>query len=118
MRFLAHTHNREWLIIFDNADNPKLPLTNYIPECDHGTAIITSRNISLAKLAPTSHWHLRGMDEQDSIHVLLKSAEREGAANGAESDAVTELSRLLGGLPLALVHVGSYCDTMKITFSA
>jgi hypothetical protein len=77
LRLLAHPDNRDWLVIFDNADDPKFPLTTYIPECDHGTAIITSRNIPLAKLAPTSHWHLHGMSEQDSVQVLLKSAERE-----------------------------------------
>jgi tetratricopeptide (TPR) repeat protein len=117
LRFLAHPDNRDWLVIFDNADDPDLPLTTYIPECDHGMTVITGRNTALSKLAPGSHWHLQGMSESDSIQVLLKAAQREGAPNEAESNAVTELSRLLGGLPLALVHAGNYCDTTKITFS-
>jgi tetratricopeptide (TPR) repeat protein len=57
------------------------------------------------------------MSEGDSIQVLLKAAHREDAPNEVELDAVTELSRLLGGLPLALVHAGNYCDTTKITFT-
>jgi hypothetical protein len=57
------------------------------------------------------------MSELDSIQVLVNAALREGIPNEAESNAVTELSQLLGGLPLALVHAGNYCDTTKITFS-
>jgi tetratricopeptide (TPR) repeat protein len=117
LRFLAHPDNHDWLVIFDNADDPDLPLTTFIPEGDHGTAIITGRNLALAKLSPTAHWHLQGMGELESIQVLLKAAQREVASNEAESNAVTDLSRLLGGLPLALVHAGNYCDTTKIAFS-
>jgi tetratricopeptide (TPR) repeat protein len=57
------------------------------------------------------------MSEPDSIHVLFKAARRKDAPNEAESNAVTELAGILGGLPLALVHAGNYCDTSKITFS-
>ncbi|KAE9398722.1 hypothetical protein BT96DRAFT_1105699 [Gymnopus androsaceus JB14] len=38
------THKEEWLIIMDNADEPKLSLADFIPDCAHGNIIITSRN--------------------------------------------------------------------------
>jgi tetratricopeptide (TPR) repeat protein len=117
LRFLADPDNRDWLIILDNADDPELPLTMYLPECDHGTIIVTSRNSALAKLASTSHLQLQGMNESDSFQVLFKSAQRERTRDEKESRAAIELGKLLGGLPLALVHVGCYCDTTKITFS-
>ncbi len=33
----------DWLLIFDNADDPNVELSKYIPQCNHGNIIITSR---------------------------------------------------------------------------
>ncbi|KAF8152045.1 hypothetical protein K438DRAFT_1444841, partial [Mycena galopus ATCC 62051] len=35
---------KEWLLFFDNADDPSLDLNDFIPACNHGNIIITSRN--------------------------------------------------------------------------
>ncbi|KAJ7768810.1 hypothetical protein B0H16DRAFT_1307644, partial [Mycena metata] len=37
----------EWLLLFDNADNPSINLNDFIPRCNHGNIIITSRNPGL-----------------------------------------------------------------------
>ena len=42
-RVLANI-SESWLLVFDNADNPKLPLTPYFPAGSHGDIIVTSRN--------------------------------------------------------------------------
>jgi hypothetical protein len=42
-RVLANT-SQSWLLVFDNADNPKLSLTPYFPGGGRGDIIITSRN--------------------------------------------------------------------------
>jgi hypothetical protein len=56
------------------------------------------------------------MAESESVQVLLKAANREEFTSDEESSVAIQLCGLLGGLPLALVHVGSYCNTAKITF--
>ncbi|KAF8172301.1 hypothetical protein K438DRAFT_180280 [Mycena galopus ATCC 62051] len=38
---------KEWLLFFDNADDPSLDLNDFIPACNHGNIIITSRNPEL-----------------------------------------------------------------------
>ncbi|KAE9388259.1 hypothetical protein BT96DRAFT_442325 [Gymnopus androsaceus JB14] len=38
------THKDEWLVIFDNADDPRMNLGQMLPSCEHGNIIITSRN--------------------------------------------------------------------------
>ena len=35
--------NEEWLLIFDNADDVKLPIQVYFPLCSYGNIIITTR---------------------------------------------------------------------------
>jgi hypothetical protein len=110
--FLAHWDNRNWLIIFDNADDPDLPLTMYLPRCAHGTIVITGRNHELFQLAPASYLRLQGMTDSDSIQVLLKAAQRDLDGNEEEMASAIELCR-----PLALVHVGCYCHTAQKSFS-
>ncbi|KAJ7061278.1 hypothetical protein C8F01DRAFT_1288718 [Mycena amicta] len=40
-------HHAEWLLLFDNADQPNLDLEAYLPQCNHGNILITSRNPGL-----------------------------------------------------------------------
>ena len=42
-RQLANTQ-QDWLLVFDNADDPELDLAPYFPAGDRGDVIITSRN--------------------------------------------------------------------------
>jgi hypothetical protein len=52
-RWLEKTRNTDWLLVFDNYDNPKLPGANdptaldvrgFLPEAEHGSIIITTRS--------------------------------------------------------------------------
>lgn len=117
LRFLVEPKNCDWLVIFDNADDPRIPLLDYLPSCDHGTSIITGRNPDLIRLAPTSHWHLKGMIDADAMKLLLRTTHRQDLGDDEESKSAIELFKLLGGLPLALVQVGFYCHTSKILFT-
>ena len=38
------SHRENWVMIFDNADDTSVNLGKYIPRCDHGNVIITTRN--------------------------------------------------------------------------
>ncbi|KAF8182168.1 hypothetical protein K438DRAFT_1920268 [Mycena galopus ATCC 62051] len=40
----------EWLLVFDNADNPNINLNDFLPQSNHGNIIITSRNPGLHAL--------------------------------------------------------------------
>jgi hypothetical protein len=66
----------EWLLFFDNADNPSMDLNNFIPQCNHGNIIITSRNPGLCVYA-RSHSLVSDMEEEDAVALLLKSAAQE-----------------------------------------
>jgi hypothetical protein len=62
-----------WLLLFDNADDPKVNLNNYFPQCNHGSILITSRNPGLCVYAG-SHSDVSDMEESDAVKLLLRSS--------------------------------------------
>ncbi|KAF7345874.1 FabD/lysophospholipase-like protein [Mycena venus] len=67
----------EWMLLFDNADDPTIDLFPFFPRCTHGNIIITSRNPQLAEHGPRSHSRVGDMDETDAIDLLLLRAVKE-----------------------------------------
>lgn len=49
------SHNNDWLLLFNNADDTSLVLREYFPLCLHGNIIITSRNHKLCTQIPDTH---------------------------------------------------------------
>ncbi|KAJ7224659.1 hypothetical protein GGX14DRAFT_651309 [Mycena pura] len=66
----------KWLLLFDNADDPKINLNTWLPQCNHGNIIITSRNPELHVYAGVST-QISNMQETDAIAILLKAAKQE-----------------------------------------
>ncbi|KNZ76408.1 Nephrocystin-3 [Termitomyces sp. J132] len=97
----------EWLIIFDNADDPDLDLWKFFPMCSHGNIIITSRNRACIKYAPENFYQVGEMLDEDSLSVLLKASLRCNLSE-AEHAAAKELVQELGNLALAIVQAGGY----------
>ncbi|KAJ7810086.1 hypothetical protein B0H14DRAFT_2379321 [Mycena olivaceomarginata] len=93
----------EWLLLFDNADDPSINLNDFIPQCNHGNIVITSRNPGLCVYTGL-HSLVSDMEEEDAVALLLKSAAQE-ATIGTEQIA-TEIA--LHYLPLAIVQAGAF----------
>ncbi|KAJ7115189.1 hypothetical protein C8R44DRAFT_709653 [Mycena epipterygia] len=93
----------EWLLFFDNADDPKLNLNSYFPQCTHGNILITSRNPGLCVYA-NSHFPVGDMEEIDAVDLLLRSAAKEIT----ESNKVTSAQITLHYLPLAIIQAGAF----------
>ena len=78
LRWLASQTDRNWLLVFDNADNVDLNLKQYFPSCSSGNILITTRNRELrhytTKYADTD---VKGMDLEDAISLLLVQAREE-----------------------------------------
>ncbi|KAJ7437600.1 P-loop containing nucleoside triphosphate hydrolase protein, partial [Mycena galericulata] len=96
----------EWLLVFDNADDPSINLHDFIPQCNHGNVIITSRNPGLRVYAAESHSHVAEMEEDDAAALLLKSAAQ--ATTVGTKQIATEIVQALHYLPLAIVQAGAY----------
>ncbi|KAJ7101071.1 P-loop containing nucleoside triphosphate hydrolase protein, partial [Mycena epipterygia] len=90
----------QWLMFFDNADDPKINLNDYFPQCDHGNIIITSRNPGLVVYA-SSHSLVSDMEEIDAVDLLLRSA-------GQETTDDNKIAAVLHYLPLAIIQAGAF----------
>ncbi|KAJ7747774.1 hypothetical protein B0H16DRAFT_916814 [Mycena metata] len=95
----------KWLLVFDNADDPGINLNDFIPQCNHGNIIITSRNPGLCIYAG-SHSLVSDMKEEDAVALLLKGALQEATIHTKEIAA--EIVKLLHHLPLAIVQAGAF----------
>ncbi|KAJ7854236.1 hypothetical protein B0H13DRAFT_2579129 [Mycena leptocephala] len=109
LKWLA-TNQEDWLLFYDNADDPKIDLHRFIPQCNHGNIIITSRNPSLRGYAG-AHFAVSDMEETDAVALLLKSAGKD--ISSASEKIATEIVKVsysseLCYLPLAIVQAGAF----------
>ncbi|KAJ7614906.1 hypothetical protein FB45DRAFT_1008524 [Roridomyces roridus] len=105
------SENKEWTLLFDNADDPKLKLSPFFPQCTHGNIIITSRNPKLATYGPASHSQVGDLDTENAALLLLERAVKEHTDENytLAMGIVQELSCL----PLAIVQAGAYIAKFK-----
>jgi len=108
----AHPNNEigpNWLIILDNADDPSLSLSEFIPKCSHGSILITTRNPFLATLTPKKHLPLGMMTEGEAILALLSSSfGPEKNVTAEQKEEAYEIVTAVGLLPIAVIQVGCY----------
>ncbi|RAH69303.1 NB-ARC and TPR domain protein [Aspergillus aculeatinus CBS 121060] len=92
----------EWLLIFDDADNLGA-LQAYIPRCDHGNILVTSRSPDLDLLPRSSlvEFFVNPLSEEEGSELVH-------TITGLPREQVQDLGlvRLLGGNPLAVSMVG------------
>ncbi|KAJ7106920.1 hypothetical protein C8R44DRAFT_589281, partial [Mycena epipterygia] len=94
-----------WLLFFDNADDPKLNLNKFIPRCNHGNIIITSRNPELSGYVG-AHSEVSDMEEEDAVDLLLKGADKYATPGSRETAA--EIVEVLSYLPLAIIQARAF----------
>ncbi|KAJ7888025.1 hypothetical protein B0H13DRAFT_1888574 [Mycena leptocephala] len=100
------SQREEWILLFDNADDPSIDLFPFFPKCTHGNIIVTSRNPQLAVHGPRSHSRVGDMNETDAIDLLLLSAVKEKTIESTQS--ASEIVKELSCLPLAIIQAGAY----------
>ncbi|KAJ7441916.1 P-loop containing nucleoside triphosphate hydrolase protein [Mycena galericulata] len=104
LRWLSSTPS-QWLLFFDNADDPKIDLNQYFPKCSHGNILITSRNPGLCVYAG-AHSLVSDMEESDAIVLLLTSAVQDITLKNKEISA--KIVKALWYLPLAIIQAGAF----------
>ncbi|KAJ7711348.1 P-loop containing nucleoside triphosphate hydrolase protein [Mycena metata] len=94
----------KWLLFFDNSDDPKINLNDFLPRCNHGNIIITSRNPELRSYG--AHTLVSDMEEADAITLLLKRANKESSEENLK--LATGIVKELCYLPLAIIQAGAF----------
>ncbi|KAF7371409.1 FabD/lysophospholipase-like protein [Mycena sanguinolenta] len=103
LTWLAGNH-KNWLLFFDNADDPNINLNQFFPRCNHGNIIITSRNPSLRMYG--GNFHVSDMEESDAVTLLLNSSQQEVSASNQL--LAQDIVKALWYLPLAIVQAGAF----------
>ncbi|KAH8800844.1 hypothetical protein F5884DRAFT_824895 [Xylogone sp. PMI_703] len=108
--------NTQWLMIYDNYDNPRsannsdpsaVDIRPYIPGADHGSIIITTRS---ANVTQGRRLHIQKLPNvEEGLKILSNTSGRKGIENAL----VTKLD----GLPLALSAAGAYLEHVTMSFS-
>ncbi|KAM0801935.1 hypothetical protein BDR22DRAFT_146042 [Usnea florida] len=108
-RFLVTSWLREaslnWLIIFDNVDNPN-NLRNRWPPGKHGSILITSRSQVVCNHPAAGGYLVPCFTAQEGSQCLMKLLAR-GQYSEEEQASANAFSDVLGGLPLALLLMGT-----------
>jgi hypothetical protein len=87
-RWLDHPKNTQWLMVYDNYDNPKvrgntdptaLDLHRFLPEADHGSIIVTTRSSQVKLGHRIKVGKLEDMHE--SLKILSHTSGRESVIN-------------------------------------
>ncbi|KAF8224415.1 hypothetical protein L208DRAFT_1311574, partial [Tricholoma matsutake] len=73
--WLARKH-KDWLLLFDNADDIMLNLSRFFPSCSHGNILITSRNRDTLIHAPGFNYNVGSLTPEDARDLLLASSSR------------------------------------------
>ncbi|KAI0895152.1 TPR-like protein [Annulohypoxylon nitens] len=116
-----------WLMIIDNADDMNMifrqptavevsapALIDYVPVSPNGSTLITTRNRKVAvRQAADKIIFLEIMGPEDAKQLLGRSILRQEILSDA--DATMELLRILGFLPLAIIHAASYINENDTT---
>jgi hypothetical protein len=114
LKDLADFHKDEpekatWLLVFDGVEDPDI-LNEFWPYDGPGSVLITSRS----PFSWTSSLPLRPFTSNEATGFLLKITGREASEEAQK--AVMEVSRRLGGLPLALTQMAGIILHKKLSF--
>lgn len=80
-QWLSDAKNTQWLLIFDNYDDPsQFNIENYYPPASHGTIMVTSRRPDLVSGESVRINPLQNME--DSLTILQTRSNRENVPSG------------------------------------
>jgi NB-ARC domain-containing protein len=115
------TKHKQWLLIFDNADD--LALANeFLPTSNTGSLLLTTRNQSAGTLATSLA--IDTMDNEEGTSFILWRAKllaRDKHLEHADLEKRTQAEQIveiMDGLPLALDQAAAYIEETQCTLSA
>lgn len=97
-------------MVIDNADDPDLDVLDFVPAGTQGHILITTRNPNVTIFATAGTFPVRGMDPEEAITLLLKSAypnDQTSGANPEKYSLARKIAAELGYLAIALDHAGA-----------
>ena len=107
---------KPWLLVLDNADDPKVDYERYFPSGTSGVVVLTSRNIECRQHS-TEHLALNNLSEAAAQELLLTAAHiPDDQHHKIQKDAMT-VANLLQSHPLAIIQAGAYVSRGHCTLA-
>ncbi|KAF2682375.1 hypothetical protein K458DRAFT_390862 [Lentithecium fluviatile CBS 122367] len=104
---LAST-KRRWLLVLDDADDPRSNYTAYIPSGAEGAIIMTSRIPDCRRYSTAGHEMLEGLGLEDSTELLLRAAAIDATLRPCHQKQAQDIVELVCSHTLALIQAGAY----------
>ncbi|KAF2177994.1 TPR-like protein [Zopfia rhizophila CBS 207.26] len=101
-----------WILIFDNADNLEV-LRHAWPTNGEGSVLLTTRDANAVHSPASKGFHVQPFDVADGSEVLLNLVGFDYTSTSNREKAV-EITKALGGLPLALTQIGGFIAQRKL----
>ena len=100
--------SQSWLLILDNADEPSLDLSPYLPAGVNGSILITSRLPDCArKYSNAGKDHYERLAEDTAVELLIKSSSLDAIPGSGYKEHACTIVDLLGCHALAIVQAGT-----------
>jgi hypothetical protein len=106
VRDWLNSSDRTFLLIFDNLEDALL-LGQIWPASNKGSIIITSRSPAVTIRRTTKTIHLKSFEPGEAPNILCEMTGIQ-PTNEEDTKAAQEICQLIGGLPLAMVHMSSF----------
>ena len=105
--WLANTR-RSWLLIIDNADDPKIDYAAFFPSGNRGSVIVTTRNPHCRDHATVGSEDLDHLDLEHATSLLFMSAAIATSSPEGDQKAAEIVVRNLAFHTLAIVQAGAF----------
>jgi tetratricopeptide (TPR) repeat protein len=117
-KWLERKDRGRWLMVIDNADDTQLAsgpegLGQHIPECAHGSVLVTTRNKEVGSMLTRSRRpiEVRKMGDSESKELLEKKLEEDRI----DPNDLSTLASRLENLPLALVQAAAFMQQKSVS---
>lgn len=105
---------KTFLIIFDNVEDVHI-LSQIWPTSSKGSVIITSRSPAVAARRAKMIMQLKSFEEDTALGILYELTSLQPVDNN-DAKAAREICQLVGGLPLAMVHMSSFIQDRGFSY--
>jgi Tetratricopeptide repeat len=113
---LANTQH-PWMLVLDNADDPRVDYQRYIPAGPSGMVMLTLRNEQCKRYATKKYIPLDGLSDIEARELLLRAADVPLDQRPKLRDDAHIVISLLRSHPLALILAGSYVSRGHCTLA-
>ncbi|KEZ43802.1 hypothetical protein SAPIO_CDS3953 [Scedosporium apiospermum] len=96
-----------WLLIIDNADDPKLELADLYPSGYAAHILVTTRIADFRQQGTLGFLELGGLNEEEALQLLLTKADIPRPWDPSTREAGGLITKALGYLALALIQAGN-----------